>query len=53
MTYSEPSKEDFYIVSEACIENEHTSLMIDTYLDRIPRGLFMDLFCELCDLAVD
>lgn len=47
------SRYDFYIVVEACIENETTARAVDAFLDRLPRGLWMDTFCELCDLAVD
>lgn len=47
------TRHDFYIVVEACIENEHTALAVDEFLDRIPQGLWMDIFCDLCDLAVD
>lgn len=53
MAKGEATRYDFYIVSEACIENRNTSKMVDEFLDRIPPGLWMDLFCDLCDLAVD
>ena len=44
---------DFYIVFEACIENEETSNAVDAFLDRIPKGLWLDIFEDLCDLAVE
>lgn len=53
MSKGEATRYDFYVVTEACIENDTTSAMVDAFLDRIPRGLWMDLFCDLCDLAVD
>lgn len=47
------SRYDMYIVMEACIENETTARAVDVFLDRLPRSLWLDAFCELCDLAVD
>lgn len=43
---------DLLRATAAAIEDGNGADAIDVYLMRIPSALWLDIFCELCDLRV-